>query len=64
MLVTPIQPKIKALKISYYAPHCTNECAKETERMKEKEKNDIFTKQHEVILTIMSYCLFNNMLVY
>ena len=40
MLLTPIQPKIKALKISYYAPHCTNKYAKE----KEKEKGDNFYK--------------------
>ena len=42
-LLTPIPPKIKALKISYYAPHCTNEYAKEKE---EKEKTTIFTKYH------------------
>ena len=41
MLLTQIQPKIKALKISYYAPHCANEYAKEK---KEKEKGDNFYK--------------------
>ena len=50
-----MQPKIKALKISYYAPHCANEYAKEKEEEKEKEKKKekkkkkkmtIFTKYH------------------
>ena len=41
MLLTPIQPRIKALKILYYVSHCANEYAKE----KEKEKKmTIFTK--------------------
>ena len=47
MLLTSIQPKIKALKISYYAPHYANEYAKEREKTKEKEKEKkttIFTK--------------------
>ena len=62
MLLTPIQPKIKALKISYYAPHCVNKYAKEKE---EKEKKTIiFTNFHRELLMIMSNCLFNNMLVY
>ena len=46
MLLTSIQPKIKALK-TYYAPHYANEYAKEREKMKEKEKEKkmtIFTK--------------------
>ena len=30
MLLTPIQSKIQASKISYYAPHCANEYVKET----------------------------------
>ena len=37
MLLTPVQPKIKALKILYYVPHHANEYAKEKEE-KEKEK--------------------------
>ena len=37
-LLTPIQPTIKALKISYYAPHCTNDYAKEKEKEKTKDK--------------------------
>ena len=45
MLLTPIQPKIKALKISYYAPPCAIEYAKEKKEKKEKEKKKtIFTK--------------------
>ena len=53
MLLSPIQPKIKALKISYYAPHYANEYAKEKEK-----KMIIFTKYHGELLTIMSNCLF------
>ena len=50
MLLTLIQPrKIKALKISYYVPHCANKYVKEKEKTKEKEKKKetkttIFTK--------------------
>ena len=65
MLLTPIQPKIQALKISYYASHWANEYAKEKEeKEKEKEKTTIFTKYHGELLTTMSDCLFNNTLVY
>ena len=39
ILLIPIQAKIKALKISYYEPHCANEYAKEKE---EKEKTQQF----------------------
>ena len=42
MLLTPIQPQIKALKFSYYAAHCANEYGKEE---KDKEKT-IFTEYH------------------
>ena len=44
MLLTPIESKIKALKISYYVPHCANEYGKE-EKDKEK-KIAIFTEYH------------------
>ena len=67
MLLTPIQPKIQALKISYYASHCANEYAKEKEekeKEKKEEKTTIFTKYHWELLTTMSDCLFNNTLVY
>ena len=57
LLLTPIQPKINALKISYYASHCANEYVKEKE-------TTILTKYHGELLTIMSDCLFNSMLVY
>ena len=51
--------------MTYYAHHCTNEYAKEKEKEeKEKEKKTIFTKYHGELLTIMSDCLFINMLVY
>ena len=49
-LLTPIQPKILTSKISHFAPHYTNEYAKE-----EKEKNmTIFTKLHEELPMTMS----------
>ena len=54
--VTPIQPKIKASKISYYAPQWANEYAKEKEKEEEK-KTTIFTKYHGELLTIMSDCI-------
>ena len=41
MLLTPIQPKMKALKISYYAPHCANEHTKEK---KKEQKTTIFAE--------------------
>ena len=53
MPLTPIQPKIKASRISYYVPHCANEYAKEKE---EEKKMTIFTKYHGELLTIMSDC--------
>ena len=59
MLLAPIQPKIQASKITYYAPRCTNEYAKEKEK-----KMTIFIKYHGELLMTMSDCLFNNMLVY
>ena len=58
MLLTPIQSKIKALKISHYAHHCANKYAKEKEK-----KMMIFTKYHGELLTIMSDCFFNDTLV-
>ena len=60
-------------KISHFAPHCTNEYAKEKEKKeekeekeeKEKEKNTtIFTKWYEELPMTMREFLFNNMLVY
>ena len=62
MLLTLIQPKIQASKISYYVSHCANEYVKEKEE-KEK-KTTIFTKYHGELLTTMSDCLCNNTLVY
>ena len=50
MLLTPIQPKIKASEILYYVPHCANKYA--------MEKTTIFTKYHRELLTIMSDCVF------
>ena len=38
MLLTPIHPKTLTLKISHFAPHCTNEYVKEKEEKEEKEK--------------------------
>ena len=64
MLLTTMQPKILILKISHFAPHSTNEYAKEKEE-KEKESNTtIFTKWHEKLPMTMTDCLFNNTIVY
>ena len=57
-----LQPTIQALKILYYVPHCTNECAKEKEE--KEQKTIIITKYHGKLLATMSNCLLNNMLVY
>ena len=43
MLLTPIQPKMQALKILDHAPHCANEYVKE-------KKTKIITKYHEELL--------------
>ena len=59
--------RVFAQTVTYYAHHCTNEYAKENEKEekeKEKENKTIFTKYHGELLTIMSDCLFINMLVY
>ena len=40
MVLTPVQPKIQALKVSEFASSCANEYAKE-EKEEEKEKNTI-----------------------
>lgn len=48
MVLTPIQPKIQALKLSEFAPLYTNEYTKEKE---EKEENTtIFVKYHREVL--------------
>ena len=56
----------QSLKISYYALYCASEYAKEKEeKEKEEEKKmTIFRKYHGELLTTVSDCLFNNMLVY
>ena len=60
MLLTPIQPKIKALKITYFVSHCTSKYAMENE---EKEKNmTIFIKYHGELLTTTRDDLFNMLL--
>ena len=59
MLVTPMQPKIKALKVSYFVfvSHCFSKYAKENE---EKEINTtIFIKYHGELLTTAHDYLFN-----
>ena len=58
MFIAPITPKIQASKISYDVLLCTSEYAKE------KKKMTIFKKYHRDLLTTMSDCLLNNMLVY
>ena len=49
-LLTLIQPKMKALKISYHMPHCSKEYEKEKEMT-------ILTEYHWELLTIMGHCL-------
>ena len=56
----PIQPKIHALKVSYFAPHCANEYEKE----KEEEEKNMTTKYHEPGVANNYEQLFNNILVY
>ena len=53
MVLTPIQPKIQASKVSEFAPSCTNKYA--------KEKNmTILTKNHgKVLATTSDYLLYN-----
>ena len=69
MLLTPTQPKILALKISHFVPHCTNEYVKEKEEKEEKEEEEkeknttIFTKWNEELPMTMREFLFNNTLV-
>ena len=74
-VLTPIQPKIQASKVSEFAPSCANEYAKEEEekeeeekeKEKEKEKKEknmtIFTKNHGKVLATTSDYLLHNILV-
>ena len=77
MVLTPIQSKIQASKVSEFATSCANEYAKEKEEEKEekeeekeeeekeeKEKNTtIFTKNHGKVLAATSDYLLHNILV-
>ena len=69
MVLTPIQPKIQASKVSEFAPSCANEYVKEKEKEeekkeKEKEKNTtIFTKNHGKVLATTSDYLLHDILV-
>ena len=62
MVLTPIQPKIQASKVSEFVPACANEYAKEEEE--EKEKNTtIFAKNHGKVLATTSDYLLHDILV-
>ena len=58
MLLTPIQPKIQALKVKCFVLPYTNEYAKEKEK-----KTTFFTKCRRELLTVMINYLFNNIVV-
>ena len=51
-LLTPIQPKLHASKVSHFVPHCANEYVKE----KKEKKTTIFTQYHgELIIYLYIY---------
>ena len=59
MVLTPLQPKIQASKVSEFLPSCANEYAKEKEE-KEKNTTTIFTNNHgKVLVTTSDYLLYN-----